>query len=163
MRRQAAVGKAGAVALALVAGVLATTVEAGVRLGHPRQDQCAAPGCNYVDGKGACVFAADGQDGLLMVLNGAPVRLHRRERLTVLRRGQAPTATPGNRFMSVYDSTGSSGGGVRVKILDTVVQPAGACPADQPECRITHFTSRIRIETPRDVVNLRGSGHCPAF
>jgi len=111
MRRQAAVGKAGAVALALVAGVLATTVEAGVRLGHPRQDQCAAPGCNYVDGKGACVFAADGPDGLLMVLNGASVRLHRRERLTVLRRGQAPTATPGNRFMSVYDSTGSSGGG----------------------------------------------------
>ncbi|MFO1318406.1 MAG: hypothetical protein U1F52_02220 [Burkholderiales bacterium] len=151
----------GAAALVLLLAQ-AVEVEARVRLGHPPQEHCAAAGCSYVNGKGICVLAADGPDGLAMVLNGTPVKLHRKERLAVFRQSPATRFTPGNRFMSVYDSVESSVGGVRVKILDTVVQPEGACAGDQPDCTVVHYQSRIRIELPRDVIDFRGTGHCPA-
>lgn len=160
MRWTTAGRAAASLALALVIGV--PMAEARVRLGHPAQERCAAAGCSYLNGKGVCVLAADGPDGLTMVLNGTPVKLKRKERLAVFRRSPTTTFTPGNRFMSVYDAVESSVGGVRVKILDTVVQPAGACAGDQPDCQLVHFTSRVRIETPRDVIDFRGTGHCPA-
>lgn len=134
--------------------------QARVVLGYASAEQCQAGNCSYVNRKGACVLAGDGANGLVVILNRAPVKLARKERLAVHRKRPNQPFTPGDRFVSVYDATESAIGGVRVKILDTVIQPAGACPPADETCNVVQYRSRIRIETPRDVIDFHGLGHC---
>lgn len=142
---------------------LGADAHARATLGFAPAEHCAAAdGCSYLNSKGACVLAADGPDGLSMKFNRSIVKLRRKERLAVSRQNPAARFPPGSRFMSVYDAVESSVGGIRVKILDTVMQPAGVCAADPTACNVVHYRSRIRIETPRDVIDIRGTGHCPA-
>lgn len=148
--------------LGAVCWSVSPTAQARVTMGYAAEQACEAAGCNYFGAKGACVMPGDGADGLSLILNRTVVKLRRKERLAVFRKRPNVAMGTGNRFMSVYESVESSIGGVRVQILDTIVQPKGTCEPGTPECKVVHSKARIRITTPRDVIDFHGRGVCPA-
>lgn len=149
--------------------VLAVVCSAGAaragdrpRIGaHPAEACQTANGCNYFLAKGPCAFASDGGgNDLLAVLNGKPVKLKFRERRPVLLKTPGRPVAVGNRFVARYDSVDSPDGAVQIQILDTVVQPIGACEPGAEGCKVTHYQSHVRIFAPRGSVDFHGSGVC---
>ncbi len=128
---------------------------------HPAEACQTANGCNYFLAKGPCAFASDGGgNDLVAVFNGKVVKLKFRERRPVLLKTPARPLAVGNRFVARYDSVDSPDGAVQIQILDTVVQPIGACEPGAEGCKVTHYQSHVRIFAPRASVDFRGSGVC---
>lgn len=150
--------------LALTALVATSAARAGdrPRIGaHPAEACQTTNGCNYFLAKGQCAFASDdGGNDLLAVFNGKPVKLKYRERRPVLLKTPGRPVAVGNRFVARYDSVDSPDGAVQIQILDTVVQPIGACEPGAEGCKVTHYQSHVRIFAPRGSVDFHGSGVC---
>lgn len=132
------------------------------RIGSQPAEACQnAQGCNYFLAKGQCAFASDGgTNDLVAVLNGKPVRLVFRERRPVQLKVPGRPVAVGNRFVARYDSVDSPDGAVQIQILDTVIQPVGACEPGTEGCKVTHYQSHVRIFAPRSSVDFRGTGVC---
>ncbi len=132
------------------------------RIGSHTAEACqTANGCNYFLAKGQCAFASDGGgNDLVAVFNGKPVKLRYRERRPVLLKTPGRPVAVGNRFVARYASVDSPDGAVQIQILDTVVQPIGACEPGAEGCKITHYQSHVRIFAPRGSVDFHGTGVC---
>lgn len=129
-------------------------------LGANPPGRCAEAGCSYVNGQGACILSADGEGGLVAVVNGATVKLKRLEQRPVFRKNPRIPNAPGNKMLSRYESVESAIGNVQVQVLDTVVRVHGACKRERDGCEAVDYSSRIQIQVPRRALTFAGRGWC---
>lgn len=152
--------RAAAFAALILLFPFARPLRAAPVLGTDPPGQCEADGCSYFDARNRCILSPSGGDRLRMLLDGALVTLKYRDRSVIFRKIPDKALAVGHRFMSYYDAPGAGLHPIRLEILDVVVRPKGACAPGAPGCGVTHYKSKIRIQSATGVLNVNGSGRC---